>query len=127
VRIAVIILGIVCSASMIGLPLYAGQFIGLVVLVMGLLWLLGIAFVYGLPLVSVIAFAIAGVVGIASAVGVDLSMWGPIPIVLALLGAGGYLEKKRADMRAERTREHLAMLASSRTDSHQTWPSDLAW
>lgn len=78
---------------------------GAVGLFMSLLWLIAAAFVMPFPMVAVIAFAIAGLLGFAASGDfADLAVWGGISIVLALLSLLGWRGKRKAASaaRAER-------------------------
>ena len=117
-RIAVIILGIASIATMVGqfmtMSLELPYLAYIAVLATMVLWLIGVAFVYGVPLVAVITFALSGMAGIAFGLyfGLHSSFLSvPVSVVLTLLSVGGYLEKKREDRRAAESREHLALLA----------------
>lgn len=76
---------------------------GAVGLLMSLLWLVAAAFVIPLPIVSVIAFVIAGLFGFAASGDFsDLAMWGGISLVLALLSLFGWRGKRKGDLEARR-------------------------
>lgn len=84
--------------------------------VMALLWLVACAFVLPFPLVSVVAFAIAGLFGFAaSGEFPDLAIWGSVSVVLAVMSIFGWRGKRKQDreVRAEKARqaERDAMLA----------------
>lgn len=84
--------------------------------VMALLWLVACAFVLPFPLVSVVAFAIAGLFGFAaSGEFPDLAIWGGVSVVLAVMSIFGWRGKRKHDreVRAEKARqaERDAMLA----------------
>ena len=81
---------------------------GAVGILMTLLFLLGGAFVLGFPLVSLIAFVLAGLLGLAAGATTpftDLTFWGIAALVLALLSLFGVREKRRqrAESRARVT------------------------
>jgi hypothetical protein len=79
---------------------------GSVGLFMSLLWLVAAALVLPLPMVSVILFALAGVLGFAASGDFpDLAIWGGISLALALLSFFGWRGKRKE--RRERTAEQL--------------------
>lgn len=62
---------------------------------------LGGAFAFGLPLVSVILFALGGILGLASAKEYrDLSVWGGVCLILAALALVAWFGQRRAVRRA---------------------------
>jgi hypothetical protein len=65
---------------------------------MALLFLVGAAFAMGFPLVSLVAFVLAGLVGLgggATSSFTDLTIWGWVSLVLAVLSFFGWREKRR--------------------------------
>ena len=66
-------------------------------LVMAFLFLVGGAFALAFPLVSLIAFFFAGVFGLASASTSfgDLTIWGVVSLILAVLSYFGWREKRK--------------------------------
>jgi len=88
------------------------------VVLMTLLWLIGVAFVLGVPAVSVIAFVSAASFGLAIDLWVreeftELALWGALSLVLAVLCFGGWWEKERADARDAETRAQIEMIAET--------------
>jgi hypothetical protein len=76
---------------------------GAVGLMMALLWLVAAAFVIPRPIVSVIAFVIAGLFGFAASGDFpDLAVWGGISLALALLSFFGWRGKRKDDLEARR-------------------------
>jgi hypothetical protein len=70
---------------------------GPVGILMALLFLVGGAFALGFPLVSLVAFLISGIIGIAAGASTsfgDLAIWGWISLVLAVLSFFGIREKR---------------------------------
>lgn len=77
---------------------------------MALLWLIACAFVLPLPMVSIVLFAFAGILGFAEAGEFpDLGMWGGISLALALLSFFGWRGKRKE---ARERREELARQAN---------------
>lgn len=77
-------------------------------LFMAVLWLVACGLVLPLPMVSVILFSVAGVIGLAlSGDFRDLAIWGGISIALAVLSFFGWLGKRKQqrELRAERARQ----------------------
>ncbi|HEV2529713.1 MAG TPA: zinc ribbon domain-containing protein [Thermomicrobiales bacterium] len=75
---------------------------------MALIWLVAAAFVLPLPMVSVVLFVIAGVLGFAASGDFpDLAVWGGISLVLALLSLFGWRgkRKERRERQVERARQ----------------------
>jgi hypothetical protein len=73
---------------------------------MALLWLAACAFVIPFPLVSIIAFGLAGMAGLAvSGDFPDLAIWGVISFVLGGLSLIGWRGKVKADRAAAAERE----------------------
>lgn len=75
---------------------------------MCLLWLVAAAFVIPLPMVSVVAFAIAALLGFAvSGDFPDLAIWGGASLVLGVLSLLGWRGKRKGqrEQAAERTRQ----------------------
>lgn len=71
---------------------------GAIGILMALLFLVGGAFALGFPLVSLVAFVLAGVFGIAGGASTsfgDLAVWGWISLVLAVLSFFGWREKRK--------------------------------
>lgn len=126
-RIAVLILGLLLGLLMFLQTLFvyglsdalndeASAQASAIGVVMALLWLVACAFVLPFPLVSVVAFAIAGLFGFAaSGEFPDLAIWGGISVVLAVMSIFGWRGKRKQDreVRAEKARqaERDAMLA----------------
>lgn len=74
-----------------------------------LLWLIGIAFEYGLPKVSIVAFVLAGLLGFGvSGDYPDMGVWGTISLGLAVMSFFGNREKRRKDAEKQEQREALA-------------------
>lgn len=91
------------------------------------LWLVAAAFVIGVPLISTILFVLAGLLGLGmGASGTtyrDLSVWGGLSLVLAVLSFIGLLTKRRGARAEERKqRERDARLAASIRESVSTAP-----
>lgn len=126
-RIAVLILGLLLGLLMFLQTLFvyglsdalndeASAQASAIGVVMALLWLVACAFVLPFPLVSVVAFAIAGLFGFAaSGEFPDLAIWGGVSVVLAVMSIFGWRGKRKQDreVRAEKARqaERDAMLA----------------
>jgi hypothetical protein len=71
---------------------------GAIGILMALLFLVAGAFALGFPLVSLVAFVLAGVIGIAGGSSTsfgDLAVWGWISLVLAVLSFFGWREKRK--------------------------------
>ncbi len=120
-RIAVMILGIASISIFSGLMLLTDEYLyygvgGLVLAAIGLLlWLIGVAFAYGVPPIAVAAFSIAAVVGAVTPFLIhfaSFTTWVTVPfsIMLALLSVAGRREKEREDAYAAQTREQLSLL-----------------
>jgi hypothetical protein len=80
---------------------------GAIGLVVALLFLIGAAFAFTFPLVSLVAFLLAGILGIGEGASEfrDLQIWGYVSLVLALLSSFGWREKrKRRQEEASRVR-----------------------
>jgi hypothetical protein len=118
VRIAVLIIGLVLS---FGLFLQAFVIFGLsdavnrtdtqqagaVGVVMALLWLVSCGLVIPLPRVSMVLFALAGLLGfLAAGAYPDLAFWGGASEILAVFCYFGY-RGKRSDQRIEAERDAL--------------------
>jgi hypothetical protein len=75
----------------------AAQQGGPIGLVMAFLFLVGGAFALAFPLVSLIAFFFAGVFGLAGASTSfgDLTIWGVVSLILAVLSYFGWREKRK--------------------------------
>lgn len=126
-RIAVLILGLLLGLLMFLQTLFvyglsdalndeASAQASAIGVMMALLWLVACAFVLPFPLVSVVAFAIAGLFGFAaSGEFPDLAIWGGVSVVLAVMSIFGWRGKRKQDreVRAEKARqaERDAMLA----------------
>jgi hypothetical protein len=108
-RIATLILGIVvmlivsaqsCAVSFGG-EVFEDQSAaegGAVGIVMALLILIGAAFALVFPLVSLVTFGLAGLLGIAGGATTnfgDLSVWGWVSLILAVLSFFGWREKRK--------------------------------
>lgn len=127
-RVAVLILGLVLGAFMLfqTFAVYAlsgatsdktSSGAGAIGILMALLWLIACALVIPLPQISVVPFAVAGVLGIAAASTSkfhDLQIWGIISLVLALLSFFGW-RSKRKDATLAETR-HQELLAAARRE-----------
>ena len=128
-RIAVLILGL-----LLGLLMFFQTFVvyalsgaasqqsmseaGAVGLLMAVLWLIACALVIPIPLVSTIVFLVAGLLGVAAAGSSkfsDLSIWGGISFILAVLSFIGWVGKRRGERRAEQ--RHQELLAAARGGS----------
>jgi hypothetical protein len=71
-------------------------------ILIALLFLIGAAFVMGIPLVSTIVFVLAGILGFmvaATTPFTDLRIWGWIALILAVMSFIGYLGKRRERQR----------------------------
>ena len=123
-RIAVLILGLVLGVimffqtflvtSLSGLSKTPGATYsaGSIGLVMAVLWLIAVALVIPVPLISVAAFVLAGILGYAnSAHFPDLAVWGGASIILAVLSLIGWFTKRRGTRRQEAQR-HSELVAS---------------
>ncbi|MER3437116.1 MAG: hypothetical protein C4346_05690 [Chloroflexota bacterium] len=124
-RIAVLIIGIVLT---IGLFFQAVLVEGLssavndeatgesaaVGVFMALLWLVGCGFVLPMPRVSMVLFALAGLLGFAASGNApDLAIWGGASLVLSVLSYFGYRGKRKADRKeAERDAMMRQVLAA---------------
>ncbi len=65
-------------------------------LMMSLLWLVACAFVLPLPMVSIVLFVLASILGFASSGEFpDLGIWGGISLVLAALSLFGWIGKRK--------------------------------
>ena len=67
-------------------------------ILMALLFLVGGAFVLVFPLVSLVSFVLAGIFGLAAGSTTsfsDLTLWGIVSLVLAVLSFFGWREKRR--------------------------------
>jgi hypothetical protein len=90
------------SCTLYGLSAIAGQqetgggaAVGLLI---AFLYLLGAAFVMGLPLISIICFTVAGLLGLAVGATTkfsDMTIWGIVSFVLALMSFLGRRELRR--------------------------------
>ena len=132
-RIAVLILGLVLGVAMFFQTWLVYALSGLsskpneigtsatMGLLMAILWLIGVAAVIGAPLVSVIAFAFAGVIGIAmSANFPDLAVWGAVSFILAVLSLIGWRQKRR-DAKREAARHQELVSAVRRVERAAEW------
>jgi hypothetical protein len=127
-RIAVLILGLILGAIMFfqtvlvaGLSGMAGDkatnTAGGGGIIMALLWLVGCALVISVPLVSVVAFVVAGLIGFAfSANFPDLAAWGGVSLILAVLSLIVWFGKRRGE-RKEADRHAELVSAASRRDA----------
>ena len=71
---------------------------GAVGIFMALLFLLGGAFALAFPLISLVAFVLAGIFGLAAGATTpfeDLTIWGYVSFALAVLSFFGWREKRR--------------------------------
>ena len=67
-------------------------------LFMALLFLIGGAFALAFPFVSVLAFFLAGIIGLAGGASTsfgDLTVWGVVSLILAVLSYFGWREKRK--------------------------------
>lgn len=65
-------------------------------IVMALMWLVACALVIGFPMVSVVLFALAGLLGLAaSGEFPDLAYWGGVSFILALMSFFGWRGKRK--------------------------------
>lgn len=122
-RIAVLVLGLILGAIMFVQTFLVYVLSGVandaasgsasaIGLFMALLWLIAVALVLPLPLVSTIVFVLAGLLGFGmSAQFPDLSVWGGASLVLAVLSFGGWLGKRRDDARKRADRENQRLMA----------------
>jgi hypothetical protein len=137
-RIAVLILGLVLGVimffqtflvtSLSGLSKTPGATYsaGSIGLVMAVLWLIGVALVIPVPLVSVVAFVLAGILGYANSTHFsDLAVWGGASIILAVLSLIGWFTKRRGTRRQEEreAQRHAEVVASV----SQPAPASVAW
>src|SRR4051794_14869328 len=119
-RIAVLILGLILGVIMFFETLLASGIsgatddrvtgnAGTAGLAMAFLWLVAVALVIPLPLASVAAFVIAGIVGLTTATGIykDLAVWGGVSLVLAFLSLIGWWGKRRGERREAKRHEEL--------------------
>lgn len=112
-RIAVLVIGLVLT---VGLFIQAIVIFGLsdavnqenteqagaVGVLMALMWLVGCGLVIPVPRVSMVVFAVAGLLGFAASGDYpDLAVWGGISIVLAVFCYFGYRGKRKDDRRAD--------------------------
>jgi hypothetical protein len=116
-RIAVLIIGLLLGAVMFlqtvlvsGLSDAANDEAsaqsGAVGVFMSLLWLAACAFVIPFPMISVVVFALAGVLGFAASGDFpDLAIWGGISLVLAVLSLLGWRGKRRDRREADAERQ----------------------
>lgn len=125
-RVAVLILGLVLGAVMLFQSVLVAGFSGIAGqeatntasgggIIMALLWLIGVALVIPVPLVSVIAFVLAGLIGFASAANFpDLAAWGGVSIVLAALSQIGWFTKRRGER--QQASRHQELVAAARRE-----------
>jgi hypothetical protein len=76
----------------------ASQQGGSIGILMALLFLVGGAFALAFPLVSLIAFVLAGVLGLSAGATTsfgDLTIWGIVSLVLAIFSFFGWREKRK--------------------------------
>lgn len=77
---------------------------GPVCLVMALLFLVGGAFALIFPLVSLVAFLLSGLLGLAAGATTsfsDLTIWGVVSLILAVLSLLGWREKRKRSREQE--------------------------
>ena len=136
-RIAVLILGLILGGVMVTQAVVVatlsdlvndplGADAGNVGLLMALLWLIAIAFVLGVPVVSILAFSAAAALGITTDVVVreqvtEVALWGALSAVLAVLSVGGLWEKLCADARETHTRAQIDVIAENMRRQDPDW------
>lgn len=82
---------------------------GSIGLIMSFLWLAACAFVLPVPMVSVVLFTLAGLMGFAASGDFsDLAVWGGISLVLAVLSFLGWMGKRKERRRFKVEREQQA-------------------
>jgi len=98
--LTVIVLGQSCALNFGGTvgkneAIQQGGAVGILV---ALLFLIGAAFALGIPMVSVVAFVLAGLLTFAAGATTaftDLTIWGFVALILAVMSFFGYLGKRR--------------------------------
>jgi hypothetical protein len=109
VRIATMVLSLIlmlvvgaqsCAVSLGGAAFKekAAEQGGAVGILMALLFLVGGAFALAFPLVSLVAFLLSGLLGLAAGASTsftDLTIWGVVSLVLAVLSYFGWREKRK--------------------------------
>lgn len=130
-RIAVLILGLILGAIMffqtflvyslsgVANDRGAGES-GAVGLLMALIWLVACALVIPLPIVSTIAFVLAGLLGFAAADNFpDLQIWGGISLVLAILSLVGWFGKRKQDRKETELAIQMSQVANLQSSQLQ--------
>jgi hypothetical protein len=127
-RIAVLIIGIVLTIGLFFQAVLVGGLSSAVNdeatgesaaigILMALLWLIGCGFVLPMPRVSMVLFALAGLLGFAASGNFpDLAFWGGASLVLSVLSYFGYRGKRKADRKeAERDAMMRQVLAAQQS------------
>lgn len=127
-RIAVLIIGLVLTVGMFIQAVIVGGLSSAVNdeatgesaavgVLMALLWLISCGFVIPMPRVSMVLFAIAGLLGFAASGNFpDLAVWGGASLVLSVLSYFGYRGKRKADRKeAERDAMMRQVLAAQQS------------
>jgi hypothetical protein len=84
---------------------------GLFAIALAILWLLGVALVFPVPLASVVLFGGAGLLAVITGLvtGItNIMLWGAAAWLLAAMSFLGWLDKRNADRRARELRHALA-------------------
>ncbi|HEY8446896.1 MAG TPA: zinc ribbon domain-containing protein [Thermomicrobiales bacterium] len=128
-RIAVLIIGIILTIGLFLQAFVVGSLSSAVNdentsqsaaigILMALLWLIACGFVIPVPRVSMVLFAVAGVLGFAASGDFpDLAFWGGASLFLAVLSYFGYRGKRKAD---QKEAERDAMLRQVLAQQAQT-------
>jgi hypothetical protein len=119
-RIAVLVLGLILGAIMFVQTFLVYSLSGIgnaekmqgsgaVGLFMALLWLVAIALVFAVPILSAVVFVAAGILGFAfSSDFPDLAVWGAVSMVLAVFSLIAWFSKRREVKREAVRQENLA-------------------